>query len=307
MNAVNSNNQYTAAALRTKEKQDALKDAPKIYHAGISGGKDSTALLLWMVHESGYPKDQIRASFCDTGNEHEMTYEYVRMLSEKVHPIEWLKPERDFYELAKYKKRFPSPKVRFCTTELKLNPSKNYLDDLAAQGFDLLLHTGVRAGESPERAQLSERDIDSFMGYRVFRPLLRWSIDDVWAMHRKYAIPRNPLYDAGCKRVGCLPCIMSRKSEVRLIALQFPDRIAMIREAEKEVPSACGFSSFFARDKVPVSQRSKTITTKAGEDMNVATIDDVARWSRTSRGGQQYDFAFWDEEPTCSHTSGACE
>lgn len=38
------------------------------YHVGISGGKDSGALLLWMVHESGIPADQIIATFCDTGN-----------------------------------------------------------------------------------------------------------------------------------------------------------------------------------------------------------------------------------------------
>jgi 7-cyano-7-deazaguanine synthase in queuosine biosynthesis len=44
-----------------------------INHIGISGGKDSTALLLWAVHESGYPKESIHATFCDTDNEHQIT------------------------------------------------------------------------------------------------------------------------------------------------------------------------------------------------------------------------------------------
>jgi hypothetical protein len=39
-----------------------------INHCGCSGGKDSTALLLWMVHESGYHLESIRPTFCDTGN-----------------------------------------------------------------------------------------------------------------------------------------------------------------------------------------------------------------------------------------------
>jgi 3'-phosphoadenosine 5'-phosphosulfate sulfotransferase (PAPS reductase)/FAD synthetase len=79
----------------------------QINHVGVSGGKDSTALLLWAVHESGYPRESLRASFADTGNELDVTYDYVRMLGETVFPITWLKPERDFYELAKHKKRFP--------------------------------------------------------------------------------------------------------------------------------------------------------------------------------------------------------
>lgn len=45
-----------------------------IYHVGVSGGKDSGAVLLWMVHKSGIPREKINATFCDTGNEHERTH-----------------------------------------------------------------------------------------------------------------------------------------------------------------------------------------------------------------------------------------
>lgn len=52
-----------------------------INHIGISGGKDSTALLLWAVHESGYDPNSLDVTFCNTHNEHQITYDYVRMLS----------------------------------------------------------------------------------------------------------------------------------------------------------------------------------------------------------------------------------
>lgn len=39
-------------------------DDSTVYHVGISGGKDSTAALLWLVHESGVPKHRINATFC---------------------------------------------------------------------------------------------------------------------------------------------------------------------------------------------------------------------------------------------------
>lgn len=279
-----------------------------INHLGISGGKDSTALLLWAVHESGYPIESIRATFADTGNECNETLDYVRMLSEKVHPIEWIKPERDFFELAKHKGRFPSATVRFCTTMLKMQPSKEYCYRLLEEGHEVLLHTGVRAAESAKRAALLEKDWDEWFALPVYRPLLRWSIDDVWAIHAKYRIPRNPLYDLGMKRVGCAPCIMSQKTEIRLMAMLFPERFDRIREEEKaEGIAARDINSFFSPDKVPKFWRSQKVTTKDGRQVSIATINDVVAWSQTTRGGKQVGFDFGDEPETCSHTSGACE
>ncbi len=71
-----------------------------IWHVGVSGGKDSAAALLWLVRESGIPKAKIRATFCDIGNDHPWTLEHVKMLSERVHPIETVRPVMQFFELA---------------------------------------------------------------------------------------------------------------------------------------------------------------------------------------------------------------
>src|SRR5690606_11326977 len=46
----------------------------------VSGGKDSTATYL-LALEHGRP---FRAVFADTGNEHEITYEYVARLAERT-------------------------------------------------------------------------------------------------------------------------------------------------------------------------------------------------------------------------------
>ncbi len=164
-----------------------------INHIGISGGKDSTALLLWAVHESGYDPNSLDVTFCNTHNEHQITYDYVKMLSETIWPITTLEPELGFFELAKKKKRFPSAKARFCTVELKIKPTLAHISTLFAQGNTVRLHSGVRAGESDKRAKMLEREFDGNMLCEVFRPLLKWSIEDVWAMHAKYGIPRNPL------------------------------------------------------------------------------------------------------------------
>ena len=43
-----------------------MTDQKSINHFGVSGGKDSTAALLWAVHESGYDPATIRATMTDT-------------------------------------------------------------------------------------------------------------------------------------------------------------------------------------------------------------------------------------------------
>ena len=51
-----------------------------INHFGLSGGKDSTALWGWAINESGYPKESIRGSFCDTENEYQAVYDQIAAL-----------------------------------------------------------------------------------------------------------------------------------------------------------------------------------------------------------------------------------
>ncbi len=301
-----------------------------INHIGVSGGKDSTALLLWAVHESGYDRNSLDATFCDTGNEHAITYDYIRMLSETVWPITTLKPPLGFFELAKKKKRFPSAKARFCTVELKIKPTLAHISTLFAQGNTVRLHSGVRAGESDARSKMMEREFDGNMLCEVYRPLLNWSIADVWAMHAKYGIAKNGLYAHGAKRVGCLPCVMSRKSEMQFIAEKFPEVITRIREQEIEVGKAHrhGFVSFYGAKATPdkFASRSYVSHTKKnfGKTFRVATIDDVIRWAQTEKGARQimagrdplqptFDFIkrtmddFGKDEETHNCQSGFCE
>jgi 3'-phosphoadenosine 5'-phosphosulfate sulfotransferase (PAPS reductase)/FAD synthetase len=279
--------------------------ANAIYHVGVSGGKDSGAVLLWMVHESGIPRHQINATFCDTGNEHEWTYEQVERLSKWVHPIETLKPKLDFYALAQKKKRFPSACARFCTQELKIHPSQDHIRYLQQAYSHVVAVSGVRSNESFERAKLLEWDYSGNLLTVQWRPLITWKIEDVIAIHQKYGIAMNRLYATGAKRVGCFPCVMSNKAEIRNIAQNFPERIAIIESAEKATRDAGNYGAFFARDKVPMRFRTEEIVTKDGEKMMTCNIGDVVRWSMT---GKRAKGSYLDDEPEpVSCSSGFCE
>ena len=313
-----------------------------IYHLGLSGGKDSTAVLLWLIYESDWNLDKLRVTFCDTGNEDMSTYAFLNMLSRQVWPVKVIKPEMDFWELAKFKKRFPSRRARFCTQWLKIIPTRDYILNLQRAGNNVLMLNGVRSEESHnsnDRGSLGKFGWDEGFCCDIFRPIYEWSLDDVWAIHKKYldlnyiisivecdpvmapekktkllgkiranGIPRNPLYDLGTKRVGCFPCINSAKEEIRLLDEYRPERIDFIelQEGQNGHERNEMYSTLFARNTVPLPHRSKEITTASGEKMRVATIRDVVQWSKTAYGGKQYKMDLDIPSSTCD-IGGMCE
>lgn len=281
------------------------------YVVGISGGKDSTALLLWLKYEHfpkwGISHRKLKCIFNDTGWEADVTYAHVQKINDELHPVVTLTSGETFLELAARKKRFPWAKMRFCTQELKLKPAKAFMNSLSGK---ILSVNGIRREESKVRSEMSEFGsyMETYHGSAEWRPLLEWKIEDIWLIHKRYNFTRNPLYDMGFERVGCMPCIMSQKKEIRLMAKHFPERITMIRDAENSSQGSRGFSSLFPARTVPDRYCSKTFINKKGNEVKVATIDDVVTWSNTSdnKHGSNFDFHFEDfEETTCQQ--GVCE
>jgi len=297
----------------------------------VSGGKDSTALLLLALERK--TPDMI-VVFADTGHEHELTYEYIQYLNDKVHPIRIVKadfeedlrrrrektiPEKwkndgideetrqrainaseytgnPFLDLVLWKGRFPSTRARFCSQMLKHEPIfEQIVDPLLTDGYEVISWQGVRADESLARRDLPPIE-DVGGGLWNYRPILDWTADECFAFHNKYSIAYNPLYAQGCGRVGCMPCIHCRKDELMNIADRFPEVIDRIREWESKASKAS-----------KVSKRGKA-TFFCNTDGHGDGIDEVVQWSRTSRGRLQQDmFRQGDEVAMCSSIYGLCE
>lgn len=289
------------------DPDNQLSNKNDVYLVGVSGGKDSSAVLLWMMHESGVPRSQILPIFCDTGNEHELTIKHIGHISSELMPVTTISGKRTFYDLAIHRKRFPSVRARFCTEELKIYPTQDLVRWLTTGGFNVVSVSGVRADESTARGELPERDYSGTLLCDTWRPLLSWTINDVYAIHTKYDFPLNPLYGFGARRVGCWPCIMSNKAEIRNITLNFPDQIKKLANAEAEMEAVNGkFSGFFASDKIPPRFRTQRAVTKNNEQIVVACVDDVSRWSLTGHRARGHYLN--DPEPQTSVcNSGFCE
>ena len=210
----------------------------------VSGGKDSTAMLLWTLDEN---LPNCRYIYADTKFEHPELYTYLSYLEDKTGvKIERIESE-GFIELAKRKGRFPSTVARFCTEQLKVLPMAKYID--AAEESDAdhphLLYVGIRREESPARSRMGEV-IYSKVNYPPrqvchqlrHHPLLDWYSQDVFDIHRKFGIEPNPLYKMGMHRVGCFPCIMARHAELRTIFKRMPEMVDKIAGWEAEVQAA---------------------------------------------------------------------
>jgi 3'-phosphoadenosine 5'-phosphosulfate sulfotransferase (PAPS reductase)/FAD synthetase len=119
----------------------------------FSGGKDSMASLLWV--RNNISKDFLTV-FCDTGWESPLTYKYINEAVKRLdlnYIVLSSKKYAGFLDLAKKKKRFPSTKARFCTTELKSIPMIDYILDEVKE--DILIIQGIRKAESESRSLMN--------------------------------------------------------------------------------------------------------------------------------------------------------
>lgn len=295
----------------------------------ISGGKDSTAMWILATREMGA---EVTPVFADTGHEHPLTYDYVEYLERELGPIRRVKADfteriakrreyvqtvwreegvseeiiehalsvihptgNPFLDLCIWKGRFPSTKARFCTQYLKIIPimEEVYMPILEA-GNKVVSWQGIRAEESPARAKMPERE-EQPEGYTVYRPLITWTAEDVFATHRKHGIEPNPLYKLGMSRVGCMPCINCNKSELFEISRRFPEEIARVEEWERIV----GLASKRGMATLAPPYNGKGIP-----------INEWVEWSKTSYGGHNYDLLKaieLAEAPVCSSQYGLCE
>lgn len=244
----------------------------------FSGGKDSQACLIQAVEK--YGADKIEAVFCDTGWEHPITYKHIEETTSTLGvKLVTLKSKFDFISLAIHKKRFPSTKARFCTDELKMKPMIDYILDLKD---NCIVIQGIRAEESFSRANM-ETECMYFRNYfqlnksgrkeyyrskevkkwckqydaSILRPIFHWTAQDVIDYILASGEQPNPLYSKGFSRVGCFPCIMSRKRDILLLIKDEPMRQRLIDAEHKMYETYERGSSFFPPNYIPQYARDK--------------------------------------------------
>jgi len=133
---------------------------------GISGGKDSAALAIYM--KTKYPNLDIEYYTCDTGKELGETYELIDnleiFLGKKIKRLTGAtnSPELPFDHFIKmYGGYLPSSNARWCTKKLKLEPFEKFVGD------DLVVsYVGIRGDEDREGYISKKSNIQSIFPFR---------------------------------------------------------------------------------------------------------------------------------------------
>lgn len=223
------------------------------YHAvSLSGGKDSTAMLLLMI-ERGMPIDIVLTA--DTGMEFPEMYEHLERLDaylfrERGIHLTTLRHSKGFewlmFEEAKQKESsianrrrlgvplygngWPGVKVRWCTGQLKTHLISREVNRLKGE-YNALHYVGIAADE-PKRIK------------KEIYPLVDWGVTEAQALQICY----DRGYDWGglyqiYHRCSCWCCPLQRIGELRKLRRHHPELWERLRELDKRALAQFGHNA----------------------------------------------------------------
>jgi hypothetical protein len=203
----------------------------------FSGGVESSTMAVLFSTKAD-------AIFSDTGFEHAEIYKRIDLVENwckqnqrsdfkihkikakaKLHGIE-IDNLPDYIREAKY---YPSWNSRYCTTEFKIKPIDNYLEQYKNEGVELMI--GLNADEIEQRT-----------GNHGNKPYIKYSYplaDNNLTREKcktilKYAklLPEFPVY---MQRGGCVGCFYKSKKEYYAMALLNPKEFEKVEMLENDI------------------------------------------------------------------------
>lgn len=221
------------------------------YLVSLSGGKDSTACLLWAL--DNFKKEDIVPYYIDTKWEHHSVYEYLEYLEEQLDIRIVRINSEGMEELCKRKRMMPNPCARFCTENLKIKTAiEFYYYWFISKGIDFINIAGIRREESKARAntecfaETEEKYEGKKFRIKNLYPIAYWGIQRVFDYLKEHKVSVNPLYKKGFTRVGCYPCIFATKDELTNLEPEYKKRL---RNLEDEISKIVGKKVTFFQPK----------------------------------------------------------
>lgn len=189
---------------------------------GLSGGKDSTALAVLLHKEI----PEMEYFFCDTHKELPETYEYLGRIEAQLRiKIHRLSPERGFdHWLEMFGGFLPSPKMRWCTKQLKIFPLEEFIGEDEA-----ISYIGIRADENRDGYISAKANIKPVYPFKE-RGLKK---ADIFQLLEDSGIGL-PSYYEWRSRSGCYFCFFQRKYEWVMLHENHPDLFQKAMAYEQE-------------------------------------------------------------------------
>jgi 3'-phosphoadenosine 5'-phosphosulfate sulfotransferase (PAPS reductase)/FAD synthetase len=222
--------------------------------ANFSAGKDSQAMLDYLVErcdQANVPRSRLVVAHADLGR---VEWPGTRQLAEEqarhygLQFVAVTRRQGDLLDHIEQRGRFPSPTVRFCTSDHKRSQIFILLTRLTSQAIReghrgpvrILNCLGMRAEESPARARRpaftpneiasnSRRFVDDWL------PLHAWTVAQVWERIRASGVRHHYAYDLGMPRLSCCFCIFSPRSALLLAGKHNPELLAEYVRVERKI------------------------------------------------------------------------
>lgn len=186
---------------------------------GISGGKDSAALAIYM--SINHPELDIEYFFTDTGKELPEVYDFLGQLEGYLgKPIKYLNPTKDFdFWLKTFNNFLPSPQTRWCTRVMKLVPFQQWIRPLLNAGDEVYSYVALRADET-DRLGMS----DSHPNLHIKFPFKDDGIDKAGVIEILESVGIGlPKYYEWRTHSGCTFCFFQQKIEWIHLYERHPD------------------------------------------------------------------------------------
>jgi hypothetical protein len=196
---------------------------------GLSGGKDSAALAIFMRQHQ--PELDIEYFFTDTGKELPEVYEFLGklegFLGRRIHA---LNPNRTFdFWLREYRNFLPSVRTRWCTRQLKLLPFRNWIKPWLESGEEVISYVAIRSDEEHREGYTSTHD-----RLRIEMPFRKHGIDKRGVIDILVGSGIGlPAYYNWRSRSGCTFCFFQQKIEWVRLKEVHPDAFEEAKAYEK--------------------------------------------------------------------------
>jgi hypothetical protein len=180
------------------------------------------------LHHPDLPIDYY---FTDTGKELPEVYDFLGRLEGFLgRPIHYLNPHRDFdFWLRQYGHFLPSPKTRWCTRKLKLEPFKQWIRPWLEGGDKVYSYVAIRADEDHREGMVAQHD-----NLFVKLPFRERGIDKQGVIEILEGSGLGlPKYYDWRSRSGCTFCFFQQKIEWVRLKETHPEEFEAAKAYEK--------------------------------------------------------------------------
>lgn len=229
-----------------------MSNEKKVKHVlGLSGGKDSAALAIYMSRE--YPEVDIDYFFTDTGYELPEVYEFIDELESLLgkpilrlnHNNRMVNSDVKVFDklLVEHNNFLPSGRQRWCTIKMKLEPFEKWINPFLSDGYEVYSYVGIRADEPwrdgfiPNEAQKDLKIKMPFAEDGIKRAGVISILESAGIGLPKYYQWRS--------RSGCTFCFFQRKIEWVRLMERYPEAFEEAKAFEKQAETSENGETFY--------------------------------------------------------------